>query len=106
MLRPVIGWETNHSQMTTGFFMLRPMKGWETKHSQMTTSFFMIQSWMLDSRRRTTEDRRRMAEKRRISNIEQGILNDEVRRAPGRETEKPVPGVNSRTGDRISELVD
>ena len=37
-----------------------------------------------------------MAEKRRISNIEQGILNDEVRRTHGRETEKPAPGVNSR----------
>ena len=29
----------------------------------------------------------RMAEKRRISNIEQGILNDEVRMADGREKE-------------------
>jgi hypothetical protein len=49
MLRPVKGWETNHSQMTTGFFMLRPVKGWETNHSQMTTRFLMLQRWMLDS---------------------------------------------------------
>jgi len=49
MLRRVKGWETNHSQMTMGFFMLWPVKGWETNHSQMTTSFFMLQSWMLDS---------------------------------------------------------
>jgi len=45
----VKGWETNHSQMTTGFFTLQPVKGWETNHSQMTTSFFMLQRWMLDS---------------------------------------------------------
>jgi len=37
------------SQMTTGFFTLRPMKGWETNHSQMTTSFFMLQRWIFDS---------------------------------------------------------
>ena len=62
--------------------------------SQMTTSFFMLQSWMLDSRStksgtlnkskpQMTKDSKHvpMAEKRRISNIEQGILNDEVRRA-------------------------
>jgi hypothetical protein len=48
MLRPVKGWETNHSQMTTSFFMLRPVKGWETNHSQMTTGFFSLQRRMLD----------------------------------------------------------
>jgi len=40
-----------------------------------------------------------MAEKRRISNIEQGILNDEVRRAPCSKSREWFSGVNSRTGD-------
>ncbi len=39
---------------------------------------------MLDARRRRTEDGRQVAEKRRISNTEQGILNDKVRRAENR----------------------
>jgi len=63
--------------MTTGFFMLQPVKGWETNHSQMTTSFFMLQSWMVD--------------------IRLWMLDARRRRTPGRETEKPAPGVNSRT---------
>jgi hypothetical protein len=37
------------SQMTTGFFTLRPVKGWETNHSQMTMGFFMLQCWILDA---------------------------------------------------------
>jgi len=31
------------------FFMLRPVKGWETNHSQMTTSFFMLQRLKIDA---------------------------------------------------------
>jgi len=57
------------SQMTTGFFRLRPVKGWETNHSQMTTRFFTLQSWMLDARYwmldagcETIEDRGRKTE--------------------------------------------
>ena len=38
--------------------------------------------------------------------VKEKRAEDRGRKTPGRETEKPAPGVNSRAGDRISELVN